>query len=69
MKVRRHVVKATRACDDDWNDDWPPYYEAGTSYELGGPAEPQRLRSVSPAAHAAIHHRVPRTIGFHKPKD
>lgn len=39
MKVRRTIVKAVRSCDDDWDDDWPPYYETGQSYELGGPVE------------------------------
>lgn len=63
MKLRRRVVKANRACDD-WDDDYPPYYETGTSYELGGPVVRPRLRSVSPAAHAAIHYRPPNKIGF-----
>jgi len=68
MKVRRQIVKAVRSCDDDRDDDEAPYYETGSTYEEGGPVVPRRLRSVSPAAHAAIHHRPARSIGFHKPR-
>lgn len=65
MKLSDRRIKH-RACDD-YDDDWPPYYETGTSYELGGETLPARLRSVSPAAHAAIHHRPSRPVGFHRP--
>lgn len=67
MKVRRQTIKAARSCDDDWDDDWSPYYETGSSYEIGGPVERPRLRSVSPAAHKAMNHQRPRPVGFHKP--
>lgn len=65
MKVRRHIVKAIRSCDDD-DQDWPPYYETGTSYELSDDAP--RLRSVSPAAQRAMHAKPATSIGFHRPK-
>ena len=64
-KLRRVVVKAARACDD-WYEDEAPYYYAGTSYELSDDAP--RFRSVSPAAHRAIHGRSSATIGFHRPR-
>lgn len=66
MKVRRHVVKAIRACDDWDDEDYSPWYETGTSYELSD--ESRRFRSVSPAAHRAMSVRPSATIGFHKPK-
>lgn len=67
MKVSRHTVKATRSCDD-WDDDYPPYYETGSSYELSD--ETPRFRSVSPAAHRAMHQKPITTavLGFHRPK-
>jgi hypothetical protein len=65
MKVRRHTVKATRACDD-WEDDYPPWYETGQSYELAD--ESSRFRSVSPAAHRAMNTKPASSIGFHRPK-
>jgi hypothetical protein len=64
---------------DDWDDeDWPPWFEAGTCYELSGQEEPPRFKSVSPAAHRAFQigkamkarevaesQRGP--LGFHRP--
>lgn len=68
MKIRSRVVKVRACDDDDWYDDYPAYYETGQSYELGGPVERPRLRSVSPAAHAALNYRPARPVGFHRPK-
>lgn len=67
MKVARHVVKASRSCDD-WHEDETPWYETGTSYELGD--EGPRFRSVSPAAHRAMNQKpaTTATIGFHRPR-
>lgn len=67
MKVRRHVVKGVRSCDD-WDDDCPPWYEAGTSYEFSDDSSSSRFRSVSPAAHRAMNIRPASLIGFHRPK-
>lgn len=66
MRVRRHVVKASRACDDDWYEDETPYYYTGTSYELGD--ESPRFRSVSREAHRAMNAKTGPAIGFHKPR-
>ncbi len=65
MKIGRHVVKATRACDD-WYDDEAPYFYTGSAYELSD--ESPRFRSVSPAAHRAMNVRPATAIGFHKPR-
>lgn len=65
MKVRRHIVKAVRACDDDWYEDETPYLYAGTSYELGD--ESPRFRSVSREAHRAMNAKPAAAIGFHRP--
>ncbi len=61
-----------KSCDcDDYEDDWPPYYEHGSSYELSGPNERPKLRSVSHAAHAAMNatpSRPANPMGFHIPR-
>lgn len=64
MKITRPVVK--RSCDDDYDDDWPPYFETGTSFTISETDRP-KPRSMSRAAHTAIHYRPLSRIGFHKP--
>ena len=58
--------------DDDWEDDYPPWFDVGSGHGLDLPETP-RFKSVSPAAHKAIQigrqmrdsERGP--LGFHKP--
>ena len=65
MKVRRHTVKLTRACDD-WYEDEAPWYETGSAYELSD--DSPRFHSVSLAAHQAMSIKPAEPIGFHRPK-
>jgi hypothetical protein len=64
MKLRRSTVK--RSCDD-WDDDWLPWFEVGSHWDLGQD-EVRKPRSVSKAAFRALRHLPGPVIGFHKPR-
>lgn len=58
--------------DDDWDDEYLPWFDVGSGHGLDLPETP-RFKSVSPAAHKAIQiglqqrasERGP--LGFHRP--
>jgi len=64
MKLARRTIKASRACDD-WYDDEPVWFYVGSAEVLGDAAP--RFRSVSPAAHRAMSASSAPVIGFHRP--
>lgn len=53
---------------DDYEEDWPPYFERGDSYELS--SERPKLKSVSEAAHRAYSMKAQERgpLGFHRPR-
>jgi hypothetical protein len=63
MKIKRAHVIRSRACDDDYDDEYAIYYGVGSAETMGGPI---KLRSVSHAAHAALVSRR-NPIGFGRP--
>lgn len=64
MKLSRRTIKASRACDD-WFEDEAIWFNVGSAEVPGGAAP--RFRSVSPAAHQAMSARTAPVIGFHRP--
>ena len=58
--MKRQAIK--RACDD-YEEDWPPYYEVGQHWDLGSNPV-AKLKSVSQAAHKAMQWRPKPKVGF-----